>query len=152
MTKKDTEELIPAWCEGTLSPEERKRLVKWTEESAENRQLFIDSLKTWDSIDHLRRMKKYDPVKAIQRVHSKTGYRKINQFGVAFQKAAAVLVFPLILGILYFISQEHPRQESNVSWHTIETPAGIRSEFVLPDSTKVWLNSKTTLRDRKSVV
>jgi transmembrane sensor len=32
-----------------------------------------------------------------------------------------------------------------VAWHTLEIPAGMRSEFYLPDSTKVYLNSKTSL-------
>ncbi|WP_372947270.1 FecR domain-containing protein [Mariniphaga sp.] len=140
------EELIPSWFEGTLNPEEREKVEQWKAASEENRQIFADSLRAWEGIEQLRRMKKYDPEKAIQQVNGKIEkQKKIRLFDI-FQKVAAILILPLIVATLWF-ALEKPQKtpEPFIAWHTLEIPAGMRSEFYLPDSTKVYLNSKTSL-------
>jgi ferric-dicitrate binding protein FerR (iron transport regulator) len=64
---------------------------------------------------------------------------------LVYQKIAAVLLIPMIgLGILYGIS----RSGSGVKVQYSETfaPRGQKSQIVLPDGTKVWLNSDTKIR------
>lgn len=140
------EELIPFWFEGTLSPEEREKVEQWKAASEENRQIFADSLRAWEGMEQLRRMKKYDPEKAIQQVNSKIEKQKRFRIFDILQKVAAVLVLPLIFATLWFaLENQKKTSEPFVAWHTLEIPAGMRSEFYLPDSTKVYLNSKTSL-------
>ena len=65
-----------------------------------------------------------------------------------YSVAAAVLLIPiLIVGSIFFISQNQNKQflaESPVS-STIYAPLGSRISFFLPDGTKGWLNSGSSL-------
>jgi transmembrane sensor len=139
------EELLFPFFEGTLGQEEREKVEKWKGASDENRQLFADSLLVWKNIDQLRRMRKYDSGKAIHQVHSKIETRKKLSGFEILQKLAAVLILPLIITTIYLAIQKKSQPESLTAWHTLKTPAGMRSEFVLPDNTKVYLNSNTSL-------
>jgi ferric-dicitrate binding protein FerR (iron transport regulator) len=146
MKNNHIEELIPSWFEGTLSPEEREKVEQWKAASEENRQIFADSLRAWEGMEQLRRMKKYNPQKSIQQVHSKIEKQKRIRVLDIFQKVAAILILPLIVATLWLaLGKPQKTSESFVAWHTLEIPAGMRSEFYLPDSTKVYLNSKTSL-------
>jgi transmembrane sensor len=146
MNNHHIEKLIPSWFEGTISPEDREKVEKWKAASEENRQIFADSLRALEGMEQLRLMKKYDPEKAIQQVHSKIEkQRKIRVLDI-FQKVAAILILPLIVTTLWLaLEKPEEKNEPFVAWHTLEIPAGMRSEFYLPDSTKVYLNSKTSL-------
>jgi ferric-dicitrate binding protein FerR (iron transport regulator) len=146
MKNNHIEKLIPSWFEGTLSPEEREKVEQWKAASEENRQIFADSLRAWEGMEQLRRMKKYNPEKAIQQVNAKIEKQKRIRVLDIFQKVAAVLILPLIVATLWFaLEKPAEKKEPFVPWHTLEIPAGMRSEFYLPDSTKVYLNSKTSL-------
>jgi len=146
MKNNNIEELIPSWFEGTLSPEEREKVEQWKAASEENRQIFADSLRAWEGMEQLRRMKKYNPEKAIRQVNSRIEKRKEIRIFTIFQKAAAILILPLLIATLWFaLGKPQKASDPFVAWHTLEIPAGMRSEFYLPDSTKVYLNSKTSL-------
>lgn len=61
-----------------------------------------------------------------------------------YQKIAAFLLIPIIgLGILYWVNQSN--QQSDQYTETI-APRGQKSQIVLADGTKVWLNSDTKIR------
>ena len=146
MEHHEIEKLLPAFFEGTLDLEERERVEQWKAVSEENRQLFADSLRAWEGIEQLRLMRKYDPGKAIGQVNSRIESRSKLRILVVFQKVAAILLLPLMVATLYFATQKASQKELPLTWHTLETPAGMRSEFILPDSTRAYLNSKTSLR------
>ncbi|RIH66380.1 DUF4974 domain-containing protein [Mariniphaga sediminis] len=146
MEHHEIEKLLPAFFEGTLDLEERERVEQWKAVSEENRQVFADSLTAWEGIEQLRLMRKYDPGKAIGQVNSRIESRSKLRILVVFQKVAAILLLPLLVATLYFATQKTSQKELPLTWHTLETPAGMRSEFILPDSTRVYLNSKTRLR------
>jgi transmembrane sensor len=69
------------------------------------------------------------------------GFRKAVTL---FQRAAAILIFPIIIFFFYYTWIREP-VPSNVYTETI-VPLGQKSEIVLPDSTHVWLNSASRLR------
>lgn len=141
----DIEELFPSYFNGSLKKDDREKVEVWKEASKENRQKFADSLKAWEGIEHLRRMKKYNVEKALENVNLRIEKNKSVTFFTFFQKVAAVLILPLLIATLYFATKTPTQQMPDTVWHTIKTPAGQRSEFILPDGTKVYLNSKTTL-------
>jgi transmembrane sensor len=66
-------------------------------------------------------------------------------FVKAFQKVAAILIVPLLLGYLaiYFVQSRNTSAE--VAMAEIQCPLGVRTKFVLPDGTKGFLNSGSTL-------
>jgi ferric-dicitrate binding protein FerR (iron transport regulator) len=69
-----------------------------------------------------------------------TGKRVLQMY----QRVAAVLLIPLIgLGILYWVS--YSSQLTSQYTETI-APRGQKSQIVLVDGTKVWLNSDTKIR------
>ena len=139
------EELLPSYFNGVLNKDEREKVEKWKEASKENRQVFADSLKAWEGIELLRRMKKYDAEKALKNVNQKIEKSKSLKLFVILQKVAAVLILPLLFATFYFATKTPTPKIAVTQWHTIKTPAGLRSEFILPDGTKVYLNSKTSL-------
>ena len=146
MNNSNIEELIPSWFDGTLSPEEREKVEQWISASDENRQAFADSLRAWEGIEQLRLMRKYKPEEAIKKVNLKIEKQKRLTFFGIFQKAAAILILPLLFTTLWFaLEKPQQKRKPTVAWHTLNIPAGMRSEFYLPDSTKVFLNSKTQL-------
>jgi ferric-dicitrate binding protein FerR (iron transport regulator) len=146
MKNKDIEELLPSYFENRLTAEEREKVEQWKETSDGNRQLFDDSQKAWEGIEHLRNMKKYRVGEALQKVHSKIAFQQNRGFLEIFRRVAAILVLPLLAATIWFFLNTQTSPTAEIAWNTLETPAGMRSEFVLPDGTKVWLNSKTSLR------
>jgi ferric-dicitrate binding protein FerR (iron transport regulator) len=60
-----------------------------------------------------------------------------------YQKVAAVLFIPLLLGISYLSFYLFSDQTSAMA--AIHSPVGARTEFVLPDGTSGWLNSGSEL-------
>ena len=69
-----------------------------------------------------------------------------HSFVKVFQKVAAILIVPLLLGYLaiYFVQSKNSRAE--VAMAEIQCPLGVRTKFVLPDGTKGFLNSGSTLQ------
>ncbi len=145
MKKQSIEEFLPSYFKGTLDNSHREKVEAWKDASEGNRQIFADSLKAWEGIGHLRQMKKYDAEKALEKVNRKIEERSSVKLFTVFQKVAAILILPLLIATLYFATHTPTTQLAATEWHTLKTPAGLRSEFILPDGTTVYLNSRTTL-------
>lgn len=142
----DIEQIVLSWHEGTLSREDREKVEQWKDASDVNRQFFADSLRALEGIEQLRLMRKYNPETAIQKVNSRIEKQKQISLINIFRNIAAILILPLIFTTIWFYQKRtHEITEQAVAWNTLEIPAGMRSEFYLPDSTKVYLNSKTRL-------
>jgi len=86
----------------------------------------------------------FQQIEAYQDTHlPKSGF-SIKRILKIYQKVAAFLLIPLIgLGILYWISQYN--QSVGQYTETI-APRGQKSQIVLTDGTKVWLNSDTKIK------
>jgi ferric-dicitrate binding protein FerR (iron transport regulator) len=62
------------------------------------------------------------------------------------QKYAAILILPLFLALSYSIYLNFtPKKQETVSYE-LTCPIGIRTQAVLPDGTKVWLNAKSSIK------
>ena len=73
---------------------------------------------------------------------------RVHQFYTWFSRAAAILVFPLLLLAIWGITRQRPISGTEMVTQEITVPMGIRSRIVLPDSTYVWLNSGSSIRYR----
>ena len=142
----DYDELFTSYFSGTLTGDEKRELESWKDASEENRMVFKNAEKVWQSLNLLQEMRGYNVSKALSNVHRKTEkssdhYQKTLLF--YWQRIAAILLLPLlIIGAIYFI--KHTSSDS-VVWQTISTPPGVKSHVQLPDGTFVWLNSGTHL-------
>ena len=64
-------------------------------------------------------------------------------------KVAAVLILPLLVYSIYLTSNTEKTRhlkDNQVVWRTVKTPVGMQTEFTLPDSSRVWLNSSSVIR------
>jgi len=78
-------------------------------------------------------------------------YAKRNILWNIYRYAAAILLIPMLAFSLWLvIANSHRGTESNQlvlqSWVEINAPEAARVEFLLPDSTKGWLNSGSKLK------
>src|SRR5680860_540713 len=105
MKNQNIEELFPSYFKGSLNKTDREKVEVWKDASEENRQLFADSLKAWEGIEHLRRMKKYNAEKALENVNLRIEKNKSVTFFTFLQKVAAVLILPLLVATLYFATK-----------------------------------------------
>lgn len=85
----------------------------------------------------------FEQIQAYQNVHRKSGF-SLTRILKVYQKVAAFLLIPIIgFGILYWVSQHN--QSVGQFTETI-APRGQKSQIVLADGTKVWLNSDTKIK------
>jgi ferric-dicitrate binding protein FerR (iron transport regulator) len=146
MKETNIEKLLTCYFQGNLNQKDLQDLEDWKNASPENQKIFEDSQKAWEGLEQLRMMKKYDADKAIHKVEQKINSRKSSQNLIEiFRKVAAVLILPLIIATIWMAFEKTSSESEYREWHTLKTPAGMRSEFILPDSTKVYLNSETSL-------
>ncbi len=138
--------MLPAFFEGTLKSENQKKVKEWMEASDENREVFEESKAVWEQTERLRQMQKYNAQKALEGVNKKIERSGASQFIKLFQRVAAILVLPLFIATLYFSTGTIKQNVAADNWYTLKTGAGMRSQFILPDGTEVFLNSNTTLK------
>ncbi len=62
-----------------------------------------------------------------------------------FVKYAAAAVIVLAAGMLLYVSQYQPREVVQVQRVVKENPKGVKSQIQLPDGTRVWLNSASSI-------
>lgn len=89
-----------------------------------------------------------DSAAAFLRVQSKI-QRSNKTFRIlnALSRVAAILFIPLLVAT--FWNFYHPINSMHVqqySMQEITSPPGIRSQVILPDGTKVWLNAESTIQ------
>jgi ferric-dicitrate binding protein FerR (iron transport regulator) len=137
----DTDALIIRYLDGQASAGEEARLLQWIKQSEENRDDFIRLRDLWllccdpapadEAGARLRkRMQSLPALPARRRYH-------------AWQRAAAVVLVCLAMG--YGLGRVLPdKAKMDVRNHYITAP-GSKGRFVLPDGTKVWLNSNSSL-------
>lgn len=98
-----------------------------------------------DNFNLLSQMEEIDSQKAIREVKIRIGKRKGAQMVSIVQKIAAVLLLPLLIFAVWQ-SRQMAGFRSEIVQNEISTPPTLRSVFILPDGTKVWMNGGTTLK------
>lgn len=91
-------------------------------------------------------MEAMDTTAAFSRVQAQIhqNRKSFSLFNVLI-RVAALLFIPLLVGTLWtFYNLQSSSQ--HYSMQEITSPPGIRSQIVLPDGTKVWLNAESTIR------
>ena len=144
----DYDILLANYFSGDITDTGKEAIEQWINASDENRVVFNNAEKAWQSLELLQEMRKYNAVSALADVNVKIEQESAAQRGVLYywQRIAAVLLLPLlIVGGISFMTGKHI-SDSTVLWQTITTPPGVKSQAQLPDGTKVWLNSGSSLR------
>jgi transmembrane sensor len=95
--------------------------------------------------------------KILERIHNQISLQEKavvivpywkRKFLTYFAKAAAILILPLLAYSAYLTFKTPDKSQvgsAEVVWQTIKTAAGMRTDFILPDGSHVWLNSGSIL-------
>jgi transmembrane sensor len=131
---------------GEADPDEKKRIADWLNQSAENKKLYSDLREIWLSSGVETNADNYDLESAIVKFRNQINTDKFIQRKQVdfnrFFKYAAILALALLLPFSYYMGT---RNNSDDSMTTISCAYGDKSSIVLPDSSRVWLNSGSKL-------
>lgn len=152
----DMDELILSrFFTGTASIEEAERVFNWITTNKNNRMRYLMLKKMWleggvlskskDIIDDawLRLKCRFD-IAACNTQSKKSHFINWNARSLIMAASfAAILILSTILGIQLLITSHFNNNKQEIS--EVFVPLGSRSKIQLPDGSKVWLNSGSTL-------
>lgn len=139
------EEKLIGYIKGEITSEvETAKILDWIESSSENQKSYTQLKNLWvvTGLDHPDNI----AVPAFSYPESKRMLFQYTLFG-SLLKYAAVFILAFALGSLslYFFNKKQSVELSSL-YNTIEVPNGERSQILLYDGTRIWLNSGTKLK------
>jgi transmembrane sensor len=139
--------LVADYLSGNADDMAREDLEQWMRTSSVNRTYFLQLKNIWDAsakpLEHPEKISAEALSQVLQRLDkSSPGH------GVWFywQKVAAVLFIPVLLGSLFWIKYSTSKFSSQVVYNELYAPPGTRSSVKLADGTQVQLNSGSSLK------
>jgi len=148
--------LIYNYLSHKVSFEEKKTLLDWLQQSEENRKLFSEYKKIFDLTVSVNQICKYSHRKseALKRLRTKINplaadrdQQKVKKLKYYFRLAASViLIFSIGALASLWISRINSVQKLDNIKYQIIVPRGGKSEVVLPDGTRVWLNAGSSFK------
>lgn len=141
--KNKVEELLPRYCEGLATEEERLQIEAWMSESEENRRIARQIHTLYWATDTVHLMQKVDTEKALSKVKSRMSQNRKTTVWEWVQRAAAILFVPLLVTLLVQQGEESGQELAELI--EVKTNSGMTTSLTLPDGTLVILNSESTL-------
>lgn len=150
MEQTDYTHKIINFLEGNLSNDEQAELAKWINDCEANARFYVETKDTWEASlangdEIANTTQEWEKFKSLVKSSSAGVQSGLKKTLVIWQSVAAVLVVTVaILSVLvslnYFVS-------GNNEVLTVQTivPTGEKSQILLPDGTKVWINSASVL-------
>jgi len=151
--------LFKKYLNGTCSCEEAQEMVEFFEHPGYENVLMEETASHWNSentepnenpipIEDKLKMDQildclHHRIRLYEEENSEKQSSKHTIYSL-FAKAAAILILPLLVYSLYLTSKISRITRSTgdqIVWQTVRTPAGMQTDFFLPDSSHVWLNS-----------
>ena len=142
---------IIAYFNGQLSPSEEEDLLFWLNEKEENRMVFLQIKNNLDpdKMDHQLLKSSYTELnnKLVIKQQFKS-VRPVKPISPIFSiwKIAAMLLVAAISGFMAaYLLTGKPNTQTNTVWFETQVPRGKKSLLLLPDGSKVWMNSESSL-------
>lgn len=136
------EELLPRYCSGEATIEECRMVEEWIRQSEDNYRIVKQMYALDQATGTVRMESKVNTEKALASVCDRMSKRsKVNIFTL-LQRVAAILFIPLL--IIWGIEHFTPRREI-ARMIEIKTNPGMTTTVDLPDGSKVYLNSESSL-------
>lgn len=138
-------EIIAAFLVGESSKEENELLFEWLNQSTENRQIFNELKIAWQYAFADRQQMVESRTLILKTILARVRKRRL------FRPAAAIAAFFLAAGLGFAIASaifkplEDPTSAPHEGIITMSTLPGQKAQATLPDGTKIWLNSGTTI-------
>ncbi len=138
------EEILPRYCSGEATIEECWMVEEWIGQSDENYRI-VKQMYTIDQVMGTVQMEsKVDMEKALASVSRKMSKAPSHvTWFIWVQRAAAILFIPLL--IAFAIQNFTPSPTEVAQMIEVKTNPGMTTTVDLPDGTKVYLNSESSL-------
>lgn len=143
--KKEINELdLFRYVNRELTVQEQIEVEEWINASEENRKIAEDFYELSFAVTSLQIIKRSDPREALKKVNKRIQQKQFRKLYFLIQRVAVILLLPLLLlsGYLLFQSKE----EAPVFYLEARMTPGMTGSTVLPDGTKIWLNSSSSLK------
>ena len=134
-------EILYKYIIGDASPEEKEAVVRWIDADKENMKEYLALHKLYT----ITIWQQEPAPAALERVSKGRKQWALSSVGRELLKIAAIFVIAFSVVSIYYSRTEPETVPQEAIMQTIYVPAGQRAELTLSDSTKVWLNARTTL-------
>lgn len=135
------EQILLGYYAGSLSADQKREVEQWIQDSEENRKLARDVQYIYMATDTLNTIKMVNSAEALEQVKKRFHKSAQTNYLVWFQRVAAILMLPLLISTIYFVTRHEP-----VEYIEVKTNPGMVAVVNLPDGSKVWLNSGSYLK------
>jgi len=141
--------LIVKFLKGHCENHEIENLTEWIRSDPENARLYDEICDIWNASSKNR----FDSIEALNRVkkriisnQSGKNYPIGIQFKYALLRVAAIIVLIMVSVVLTYIITSKTGETGSDTVSEISVPLGSKSKILLPDGTKVILNSGSIIR------
>lgn len=149
----DYEELIQRFLFHEASADEIEILREWIKRDSENQKDFDQYKSIWQLVRRTYRDNEYDAQVAWKKLKrsilsSNDVLRPKRFYLQQLGKIAAIFILAFFSGILtlYFINNRPAKQNQEIAYTEHKVSYGSKSQLILPDGSKVWLNAGSKLR------
>lgn len=140
-------EAISAKLNNTAEEDDTRQIQEWLDLAPENAVILTEIIDIWsitsEQPEYYQPDLTYNWNKLIQKINYRSRRKNSLFLFIKIVAAAAVLILVFISGITLsdrFVS--HPK---TLTYSKIISPKGNKTQIILPDSSKVWLNSGAEL-------
>lgn len=145
---KQIETLLLAYLTKQATTEELHTLKTWVNAAPEHYRYFQETVNVWQGAHPAFNPDEIDVIQAEKNIrrkmHKNPAYKKILLY---WQRAAAIIVIPLIIYSLYLMRQtDSAAHYGEAEYQELTVPFGMSSKLDLPDGSNVWLNGGSSLK------
>lgn len=152
MEKIDSKEkIIRDYFNGQLTVDEEVGLMEWIKACEANKAYFFQIKESLhpQEMEHPLLERSYAELKnrlLINQQFNSQVFGRTKGFQVSFSRIAAMLVLALLTGFsIAYLLIGRAETKNEIVWFETIVPRGEKSQLVLPDGSKVWVNSESRL-------
>jgi len=140
-------EAISARLKDEADLDQTKAIEEWLEQSPDNLLILSEIVNTWsitkDKADFYQPDMAINWEKLMVRIQYHPKTKIFHNLYFRWAAAAAIIIAVFLTGL--GIGDRTPKINSNISYTKIISPKGNKTQIILPDSSRVWLNSGSEL-------
>jgi ferric-dicitrate binding protein FerR (iron transport regulator) len=145
------EEKIRAYFNGQLPANEEAEIVAWMTENEENRARFFQIKGQLDQqkMEHPLLESSYEELKSKLLISQQFNARipgQIRKMHFSLLRIAAIFLVALVSGFtLAYLIMDARKPVNSVVWFETRVQRGEKSQLLLPDGSRVWINAESRL-------